>query len=247
MPVISVPKEFFVSERNTVYGSWGSAYWRELLSNSIDAGASQIMIRGNFTDDEKFRIDFLDNGKGMSREIVEDVYMRLGESTKKEEDGIGGFGRARILTCFSQESYKIRTRDIVVSGQGASYDIEQSDRTVKGCAITTSMPASDARRLINGLRDVLRQSHLKCSVVLSLPEERPDGGSVPQIDSAHLTDAPNGKKFTGWSHKGRSFRTLSDEKGEWGTAYISNGATAVRHSSIVRVNGMAMYEDHLGV
>lgn len=245
MPVISVPKEFFISERNTIYGSWGSAFWRELLSNSLDAGANKIMVRGRFHGEEEFRVDFLDNGKGMSREIIENVYMRLGESTKREGDGIGGFGRARILTCFSHDGYRIRTGDVVVSGQGASYEITRSDTAVKGCAITVSMRAGEVRHLMRGLTAVLRQSHLRCLVLVDMPEADPSGNRLPAFEPDHVRSSEAGLMFTGWSRKGRSFRTLADENGDWAIAHVSEGATAVRGRSIVRVNGMAMFEDHI--
>ncbi len=45
MPSISVPNSFFISERNTIYNDWRAAFWRELLSNAVDAGSSRIMIQ----------------------------------------------------------------------------------------------------------------------------------------------------------------------------------------------------------
>ena len=118
MKSIAVPKSFFESERNHVYARWTAAFWRELLSNSVDAEASRIVIRTRFDKDRNYVVDFIDNGTGMDRDTVENVYMCLGASTKGEGSaGIGGFGRARLLTCFSHEAYRIRTRDIVVKGK----------------------------------------------------------------------------------------------------------------------------------
>lgn len=245
MPTISVPPSFFVAERNSVYSDWYSAFWRELLSNALDAGASRVRIRTRVNDDH-LTVDVIDNGSGMSRGVIEDVYMRLGASTKSggDGDGIGGFGRARILTCFSQDSYRIRTSDIVVTGQGASYEVADCAPAVKGCALSIRMPDHAAHWIHKGLEKVLRQSSLRCSIEVNLQSKDPGGYAICGIDDKLLMDKGEGwKRFKGWSHKGRHFDTLHDEKGPWATLHVSEGATANAGSAIIRVNGMAMYEE----
>jgi len=103
MPSITVPKEFFVKERR-MYSYWQQAFWREFFQNSVDAGSTKIDVRLSVNSDYAVEVVFTDNGCGMDRDTLERVYFRLGASTKSGADMVGGFGRARILTCFSMDS-----------------------------------------------------------------------------------------------------------------------------------------------
>lgn len=247
MPSISVPPSFFVSERNSVYADWRSAFWRELISNSLDAGASRIRIRTAFRDG-KLSVDVIDNGHGMTRDVVEQVYMRLGASTKGDSDGIGGFGRARILTCFSQDSYTIRSSDFLVTGQGASYDIHPAPGMVRGCAVTVQMPAREARYLYDRLQDVLRQSSLRAAVEVKLDMNAPEGVYLLPLDarSFQQADGSGWMRFRGWGRLGRHVESLSDASGPWADVHLNEGDRALSGHAVIRVGGMAMYEDHIG-
>ena len=131
---VRTPKEFYRSERDAFYSDWTIAFWREFFQNSVDAGAKNIAItistekaRGSFNldaenDDSVTRIVFDDDGRGMSAETLKDVYFAIGKSTKGTEEGsVGGFGRARLMTCFSQKRYSILTGDSFVMGDGPQY------------------------------------------------------------------------------------------------------------------------------
>ncbi len=143
---VRVPKSSFRSERDTFYSDWTLAFWREFFQNSVDAGARNIAIslstekaRGSFnldadTDENVTRIVFDDDGKGMSADVLRNVYFAIGESTKGTEAGsVGGFGRARLMTCFSQKRYSILTGDSFVMGDGPKYvlyDLPAAERQV---------------------------------------------------------------------------------------------------------------------
>jgi hypothetical protein len=142
---ISVDKVFFRKERDQFYGNWVMAFWRELFQNSVDAGSKSISIsledkpaRGAFgapADPNKnvTNVVFADDGHGMSAETLNDVYFKMGKSTKDAEDGstIGGFGRARIMTCFSQERYTILTKDRFVMGDGVHFEHGSLDQQIE--------------------------------------------------------------------------------------------------------------------
>lgn len=192
-------------------------------------------------------VDVVDNGRGMDRKTVEEVYMRLGASTKTGEgDGIGGFGRARILTCFSQKAYRIRTGQVTVTGEGASYEVEEAGRAVAGCAITIRLDPREASRLQTRLEQVLRQSSLRARITLDLAQAHPDGVTIHQIEDDLLT-REDGKpaRFRGWSLRGKRFGQLEDDQSVWAELHVSKGETAVRNRAVVRVNGMAMYDEHI--
>lgn len=131
MATVTVPFEFFEKERNTFYSNWREALFRELFQNSLDANSSEIRIK--FEEKEgSLYLWFMDNGCGMTREVLDNVYFALGRTTKGG-DSIGGFGRARILTNFSMRSYRILTNEWEVNGSGAEYEITSATSPVKGC------------------------------------------------------------------------------------------------------------------
>src|SRR3546814_5023004 len=98
------------------------SFWRELFQNSVDAGAKAIRVsssneagKGSFGRDPSLenvvRIVFDDDGCGMDRDVLDDVYFAPGETTKKDGEFTGGYGRARLMTCFSQVRYGIRSEE----------------------------------------------------------------------------------------------------------------------------------------
>lgn len=246
MPQISVPKEFFRSERDTVYADWRSAFWREFISNSVDAGAKSIKIRTRFADNGDLRVDFADDGCGMDRDLIENVYMRLGSSTKAGTDSVGGFGRARLLTCFSHERYKIRSSNIVVEGEGADYAIRETETRVKGTAVSVDLEAKHSYGLMRGLRNVLKQSSIRLPIIMDLTGSDPSGAPLNPFQDDETQTRDNGTlRFTGWSRKGKHFADLTDDKGPWAHLHVSRGATSVKSRAVVRVDGIAMYDEHI--
>lgn len=130
---VTTPKEFFVKERDSFYSLWTLSFWREFFQNSVDAGSRNIDItineasgRGEFDkigDSSKkiTRIVFSDDGVGMTEEILNNVYFSIGQTTKSDDSSVGGYGRARLMTCFSQDRYSILTKDRFVMGNGPDY------------------------------------------------------------------------------------------------------------------------------
>lgn len=131
--LVSTPKTFYIKERDAFYDDWFLSFWREFFQNSVDAGAKDILINmseesgrgafGEIGDSEKkiTRIVFADNGCGMTQEILDKVYFAIGQTTKEDGNSVGGYGRARLMTCFSQDRYSILTKDRFVLGNGPNY------------------------------------------------------------------------------------------------------------------------------
>lgn len=222
MASVKVPSQFFKKERN-IYWNWREAFWRELFQNSSDAKARRIDIdvREVVVDGRSIvRIAFNDNGCGMSREVLEDVYFALGETTKTNGDTVGGFGRARILTCFSMERYGLKTRNLVVEGRGAHYDLQIGTDFVQGChlEIDIDVEGGDKDTMLRYLHNYLRYCR------------------APKID-IYI----NGQLWKDWCSKGRHIRDMLAGGERFGAIYAIKGGGRFPGETIVRVDGTMMF------
>jgi hypothetical protein len=173
---IQIGHKFFQNEKRA-YSNWQHALVRECLQNSFDVkGCTQIDITV-----ENTVITISDNGSGMSREILTNVFMNLGETTKGIDD-CGGFGIARNLICFAQNSYQILSHDYHVTGNGASYQVNDAPYR-KGCCfiIDTGVETNWC--------EIIRNIILKCNVSKRI----------------YL----NGEEIRNTSHRGRHLRDFS--------------------------------------
>ena len=182
MATLKLGSQFFKKERNTLYSDWKTAFWREMLQNSIDAGSSRIDIR-LASQEDGLLISFDDNGCGMTRQVLEDVFFALGETTKTGIDTVGGFGRARILTCFAMDRYTIRTKNLLVEGSGSEYEIS-NDSPVSGCQFCIFTKDVGIHEMTCKLENVLQRSQIDCDVYI------------------------NGVKWTKWMYRRAVARTL---------------------------------------
>ncbi|MFA5489705.1 MAG: ATP-binding protein [Candidimonas sp.] len=212
MPFISVPKNFFKKERNQVYSNWKVAFWRELIQNSVDVNCTEITIKTKQHDDH-VSVCFSDNGPGMTRHVLENVYFKLGETTKNENQ-MGGFGRARILTCFSMQSYQIETQEWIVQGDGSEYDIKKSENFYNGCKLSINVDDCTESTLLDGLYFYLKKSHLKQSIVI------------------------NDNSWNDWIDRGRFVKSLGEDIPFAGIYVNKNGSN---YNLIVQVDGVMMF------
>ena len=205
---ISVSPRFFENELKA-YSEWREAFWRELVQNSVDAGCRNINISFAGSSDEP-EVIFSDDGPGMSQETLRDVYFQLGASTKGADD-IGGFGRARMLTCFAHDRYWVKSRDYIATGRGASFQIAANpDSFTNGCEVGV--------RLLNSGGDVAMKSRL-ISFLLTC-----------QLDCQVLVE---GEEFTTWAHRYRKAGELS-----FAAIHVNRSQSP---QIVVRVNGVAMF------
>ena len=199
---------FFENELKA-YSDWRDAFWRELFQNSVDAGSRNICVtfQGNPREPE---VIFCDDGGGMSQETLKDVYFRLGESTKGDGD-IGGFGRARMLTCFAHQNYWVKSRDYLATGIGAAYQISPTpDEFTWGCQIGV--------RLFNCGGDIAMKERLVAVL------------STCQLDCSVVVD---GEEFNSWAHRYRKAGDIS-----FAAIHVNRSQEP---QILVRVNGVAMF------
>jgi hypothetical protein len=216
MAVVTLPAAFFAKELD-VYGSWRDAFARELVQNSHDAGANRAYA--TFSDEDGVaRIAFADDGHGMTRDVMENVFMALGQTTKGGADTVGGFGRARIILCFAQKRYRIRTGFIEVSGEGGTYTITDVDTFVPGCVFEIDLIDDTTEQIRRAFRAFMRKCDLQMEVYL------------------------DGARFSGTETPRRATRRLRDTDGvEWAKVYASDGYGDLR----VRVHGLHMFDNYL--
>src|SRR5262245_3323170 len=125
MPQVKIGPSFFVKEKND-YSDWRWAWVRELCQNSIDAPGCD---RVEFTirrDSDNTTAVCTNNGTPMSKEILLDKFLAIGESGKNFASGaVGGFGKAKILIAFCHQSYVIRTGTLEVRGSGGDFELQE--------------------------------------------------------------------------------------------------------------------------
>ena len=107
------------------YGeTWPEAYWRELVQNSVDAGATQIDLYMDELGDGNWIAGCKDNGTGMSEEVFRNKFLKHGGTTKGEgSDAAGGFGAAKRLLLAPWVQWQIRTGNMVAVGQMSRHEV----------------------------------------------------------------------------------------------------------------------------
>lgn len=162
---ISVPHSYFKKAKKE-YRNWMMALFREIIQNSVDAGATKIDFNLDEKDDE-FHLTCSDNGSGMSEDILINVLLCLGGSHKDNSDAIGGFGYAKTLLFFAHEHYQIKTKDNLVEGIGGNYNFSKTDDYIDGTEISLILSRIDENEVtysfefIEALKEIMAYSHLK--------------------------------------------------------------------------------------
>ncbi|MDP2307176.1 MAG: ATP-binding protein [Pseudomonadota bacterium] len=122
------------------------AFIRELIQNSLDAGAARIDVRMSF-DGRELRIEVADDGEGMDRPIIEGYLLTLFRSTKEDDlTKIGKFGIG-FTSIFAMEPMEV----VVDTGRDAvwhrvtfdserSYTLSRLAEPFEGTTVTLRMP-----------------------------------------------------------------------------------------------------------
>lgn len=114
------------------YTNWMQAIFREAIQNSVDAGGTSLEIDYFQNDDDNIDLTFKDNGSGMSIDVLINVLLTMGGSKKDNDEAIGGFGYAKSILFFAHNEYTIKTKDIILKGQGGNYNYTENNDKVSG-------------------------------------------------------------------------------------------------------------------
>lgn len=154
----------FFSRAKLEYADWRWAFVREVIQNSVDAGATQIVFllseSALSSAQHELKLVVKDNGTGMDRETLLNKFLAIG-GTQKTEGAVGGFGYAKNIILFCHEKYSVQTGNSFIQGVGGAYDLTTCDPVV-GTTITVTMKddqqtASSCTTLGEALAGIIRQ------------------------------------------------------------------------------------------
>lgn len=160
---VEIPKHYFFQMAIKDYRHWQKALWREFFQNSIDAGASKIKIASDIHNNS---VTIIDNGSGMTLDVLQNKLFCLGGSHKKQ-GAVGAFGKAKELLFFSWPSYYIKTGDFEVKGKYNEYIIEDLEDYYSGTRCTITLPKNDVsvQTLLSYGREVASLMETSCQII----------------------------------------------------------------------------------
>lgn len=132
------------------YSNWQWAWIREILQNCQDAPKCteiDISIKEN---DEDTLVTVSNNGLPMTKEILLDKFLSLGESGKRFEGTVGGFGKAKELIAFCHKNWQIETGNLIAKGIGGEFTLNEIEY-FHGTRTTVLMKGKEAYHLESAL------------------------------------------------------------------------------------------------
>ncbi len=170
---VKVPHSFF-RKAQSEYRDWRFAFFREAIQNAYDAGARRIdftVAPAPEAGAQAVRVSCRDDGCGMDKTTLIEVLLCLGGS-QKDADAIGGFGYAKNLLFFSQDSYQIQTREHRIEGTGGEYWYTCTDTPIKGTAFEVTLSNDTEGALGYELTQFVQRCRLARPVIFTLNGEK---------------------------------------------------------------------------
>lgn len=150
---VAIGPEFFRKAFND-YADWGWALVREFFQNSADAGSTKICFsvdHEQVAPNQSTILTVTNNGSPMTRDILVNKLLALGGSGKNFQGSVGGFGKAKEILYFCHLRYTIQTGNLVVTGSGAGYNIEEVDYYTDGTVSTILMDGDHVAKICGAL------------------------------------------------------------------------------------------------
>lgn len=169
---IKLPSNYFANTKLD-YNNWVVAWFREAIQNSVDAKAKNIDFKIEVDRDKpgSIRVTCQDDGVGMDKRVLFDVFLAMGGS-EKPDGAIGGFGHAKVLLAFAHLNYEIETRGVKVNGEGANFEWVETEPS-QGVKLQVDMDKKDVSeyQLSSSLHDIVHHSEFKKDIRITLNGE----------------------------------------------------------------------------
>ena len=146
MANIKIGSHFFRNELKE-YSDWHWAYVREAAQNCLDANGSSVCSFDIQESDGTTTVVFANDGEAMTETVLVEKLLALGESGKRFEGSVGGFGKAKTLLYLAHQSYTIRTGTLEVVGSGGEYEITRDLPWFDGTRSTVVIPGNHSEEL----------------------------------------------------------------------------------------------------
>jgi hypothetical protein len=170
MAQVKIGASFFKKAKQD-YLRWPEAWVREAFQNACDSGANEIEFSFIKTSDNEIHAKIYDNGCGMTEDTLVNKLLSLGESGKNFEGSVGGFGKAKEILFFAQNSYIISTSHafndtLIVTGAGGDYEISSvsNDNGVTGTKIDVMLDV-EKHYTLNKFIDVAKTTIMRSGFV----------------------------------------------------------------------------------
>lgn len=153
---VTIGNAFFAKAFND-YANWRWALGRELGQNSIDCGSKTITVtiapEGSNT-----RLIWANDGPPMTKDILVNKFLSIGESGKDFNDGaVGGFGKAKELIALAHLEYTIKTGPYTVKGSGGQYDLSEGE-ILNGTEFSVLIKGDESEQIANNTERFFRMS-----------------------------------------------------------------------------------------
>lgn len=201
------------------YTNWPEKWWREVIQNSVDAGATEIECYVDIIP-EGVWATIQDNGGGMTQDILLNKFLVFGETTKEGATGTtGGFGKAKELILLPWLKWEITTQDTTIKGVANKYEISKADEPIKGTKLSVLMAKDSVANFDLAASSFIKKCYL------------------PKV-----TFTVNGKSVAAEMETGN----LVDEKNQHLKIYWNQDKKISESSPIiVRINGIFMFDDYI--
>lgn len=219
MAQVKIGPNFFRNELKA-YSDWRWSWPREILQNSIDCHSSNIAIQIAVTNDGVL-VSVENDGDPMTEDILVNKLLALGESGKNFAGTVGGYGQAKVILYFSQQSYRIHSGDNLVVGCGGDYDLT---KTAHLHGTKSEVIIRDEKMSNDDLASTLIRKFKSVIIMTQRPAVR---------------FTVNGEEIPATLKKGSRRRSLS-----WGTVYTNK---TFEHRLIVRVGGTPMFTKYIDI
>lgn len=213
------------------------AFYRELIQNAIDAGATRIHVSIAFSEGE-MSVAVRDDGEGMTREVLQEQLLVLFRSGKEDQpDKIGKFG-VGFISVMALKPSLVKIQTSRGGGRGHTvhltpdhqYELFEHSGKRAGTTVTLVVPSSKRKvsKHITASRRSLEKwcRHAQVPILLQLDDSVPRGGGEPEAVNEPLGLPGSSLALVDHSPDGSTTIAVGFAQGEQGTlGFYNHGLT----------------------